>query len=45
MDGRVALVPWADMLNHNCEVVNKTFVKMSVFDIYDTAVSDFFQLF
>ncbi|CAN4110131.1 unnamed protein product [Withania somnifera] len=20
MDGRVALVPWADMLNHNCEV-------------------------
>ena len=20
MDGRVALVPWADMLNHSCEV-------------------------
>jgi len=45
MDGRVALVPWADMLNHNCEVVNNTSLKMSVLYIFDTTVSDFFRYF
>lgn len=39
MDGRVALVPWADMLNHNCEVVNSTFVKMFELDIYGIILS------
>jgi len=33
MDGQVALVPWADMLNHSCEVCcfSKTYIDSSNF--------------
>jgi hypothetical protein len=34
MDGRVALVPWADMLNHSPEVLHSVFYKILINILY-----------